>query len=79
MNLFIILKSISAYSTCFILFEHSKKVSEQIARDINIGMDKNDIYRLAREAWANSRERNYLFISPKLEGDRVLIFPFKNE
>ena len=74
-----VLKSIRAYSTCFILFEHSKKVSEQIVRDINIGMDKNEFYRLAREAWANSRERNYLFINPELEGDRVLISPFKND
>ena len=73
-----VLKSIRAYSTCFILFEHSKKVSEKIVRAINIGLDKNNFYRLTREAWANSRERNYLFINPEL-GDRVLISPFKND
>ena len=42
-------------------------------------MDKNDFCRLTRETWANSREINYLFINPELEGDRVLISPFKNE
>ena len=73
-----VLKPIRAFATCFVLFEHSRRISEQIVRDINIGMEKKEFYQITNEAWEKPREKNYIYINPELEGERVLISPFKN-
>ena len=69
------LKSLRVNFSAFVFFEQPRKVLEQLTRDINLGMDNQAFYQLARQAWAKPKERNYLFINPELE-ERVLISPF---
>ena len=61
----------------FVLFEQPKKILEQITRDINLGMENQEFYQLAKKAWAVPSQKNYLFINPQLEDERVLISPFR--
>ena len=70
------LKSLRGNTAVFILFEQPKKILEQITRDINLGIENQEFYQLARKAWANPKEKNYLFINPELSEERVLIKPF---
>ena len=70
------LRALRGNTSIFVLFEQPRKVLEQITRDINLGMENQEFYQRAREAWATPKEKNYLFINPELEGDRVLFSPF---
>ena len=69
------LKSLRVNFSTLVFFEQPKKVLEQLTRDINLGMDNQEFYLLARKAWAKPKERTYLFINPELE-ERVLISPY---
>ncbi len=71
------LRAIKGNTAIFVLFEQPKKVLEQITRDINLGMENQEFYQLARKAWSVPKEKNYLFINPDLADDRILISPFR--
>ena len=45
-----------------VLFEQLKMVLQQITRDINLGMDIQEFYQLARKVWAKPKENKYLNI-----------------
>ena len=70
------LKPLRGNTAIFIFFEQPKKILEQLTRDINLGMENQEFYQLARKAWAKPKEKKYIFINPELEEERVLISPF---
>ena len=51
------LKPLRGNTAVFILFEQSKKVLEQITRDINLGIENQEFYQLACKAWANPKRK----------------------
>ena len=58
----------------FILFNTSKDKLSRIFNSINLPVDKKEFYDIARNTWANSREKKYLFFNK--ESNELLISPF---
>ena len=72
------LKPIRGNTSVFCLFEISQKILQEIYRDINLCMGRQEFYQLASSAWSDPEERNYLLINTESSQDkRVLVSPFR--